>query len=80
MVRLKEYLQLNDKGLEAISIPYGSIKSVPTISDSCINQIFQFLMVRLKADTPQAIINQFVEFQFLMVRLKVKVVPYRRIV
>ena len=52
-----------------ISIPYGSIKSAPADNLPGIDDIFQFLMVRLKEKARKTLKTQD-KFQFLMVRLK----------
>ena len=56
-----------------ISIPYGSIKSFAPILKQFGPQVFQFLMVRLKAEESTEYKLPDATFQFLMVRLKASI-------
>jgi len=49
MVRLKDRIYTKKEIDTIISIPYGAIKSCLPNSIACSFEIFQFLMVRLKA-------------------------------
>ncbi len=61
---------MNATKFPVISIPYGAIKSDYYQNTSVIPQIFQFLMVRLKAKREPVATSLALSFQFLMVRLK----------
>ena len=71
MVRLKgPASHAGDNQRYHISIPYGAIKRRCRSASSSASVIFQFLMVRLKADNASKDIELKQSFQFLMVRLK----------
>ena len=71
MVRLKVEAGAEVNVQSDVSIPYGSIKSFGALSRLFARIKFQFLMVRLKADSRVQENDPVNGFQFLMVRLKV---------
>ena len=71
MVRLKVRVRMPCSGAcSCISIPYGSIKSLPLRLVLPQALLFQFLMVRLKVGQQIIFSPTPLTFQFLMVRLK----------
>ena len=71
MVRLKADYDTSVQGSHIISIPYGAIKRESRRQVCPVQVIFQFHMVRLKEDNPEAYVTAQPKFQFHMVRLKV---------
>jgi len=62
--------------LKLISIPTGTIKRLARRIRAIGHTEFQFLLVRLKVDSPDFILPPRLSFQFLLVRLKVSTEGY----
>ena len=67
---IKSQLRNEYEPQKIVSIPYGSIKRNIPLSFEKEPQLFQFLMVRLKAYILNQVQKSGRKFQFLMVRLK----------